>query len=60
MEPTRVHSDRGKGTGEEENRLEFHNIVSALNDLSKGQKKVLHAINKLALKLEQSTSFTSG
>ena len=60
MDTTRVHSDRGKGTGEEEDGLEFHNLVSALNDLAKGQKKVLHAINKLALKLEKSTSFTSG
>ena len=60
MDPTRIHSDRGKGIGEEEDMLAFHSLVSALNDLSKGQKKVLHAINKLALKLEQSTSFTSG
>ena len=60
MDTTRVHSDRGKGTGEEEDGLEFHNLVSALNDLAKGQKEVLHAINKLALKPEQSTSFTSG
>ena len=32
--------------------MEFHNLVSALNDLTKGQKEVLHAINRLALKLE--------
>ena len=49
MDPTRVHSDKGKGTGEEEDRLEFHNLVSALNDLAKGKKEVLHAIDKLSL-----------
>ena len=52
MDPTGIHSDRGKGTGEEEDMLEFHNLVSALNDLAKGQKEVLHAINRLALKPE--------
>ena len=50
MDPTRIHSDRGKGTREEEYMLEFHNLVSALNDQAKGHKKVLHAINRLALK----------
>ena len=44
MYPTGIHSDRGKGTGEEEGRLEFCSLVSALNDLAKGQKEVLHAI----------------
>ena len=50
MDPKGVHSDRGKGTGEEEDRLTFHNLVSALNDLAKGQKEVLHAINMLTFK----------
>ena len=27
MDPTRVHSNRGKGTGEEEDRLKFRNLV---------------------------------
>ena len=36
MEPTGIHSNRGKGTGEEEDRLEFRSLVSALNDLDKG------------------------
>ena len=36
MDPTSIHSDRGKGTGEEEDRLEFRSLVSALNDLAKG------------------------
>ena len=49
MDPTRIHCDRGKGIGEEEDMLAFHSLVSALNDLSKGQKDVLHAINMLAL-----------
>ena len=38
MDPTGIHSDRGKGTREAEDRLEFHNLVSALNDLAKGKK----------------------
>ena len=50
MDPTGIHSDIGKQTGEEENRLEFRNLVSALNDLAKGKKEVLHAINRLPLK----------
>ena len=53
MDPTGVHFDRGKGTGEEEDRLAFHSLVSASNDLAKGQKEVLHAINRLAIKPEQ-------
>ena len=36
MDPKSIHSNRGKGTGEDEDRLEFHNLVSALNDLAKG------------------------
>ena len=36
MDPTGIHSDRGKGTREEEDRLTFHSLVSALNDLAKG------------------------
>ena len=35
-DPTGIHSDRGKGTREEEDRLVFHSLVSALNDLAKG------------------------
>ena len=48
MDPTCTHFDKGKGTREEEDRLEFRSLVSALNDLAKGQKEVLHAINRLA------------
>ena len=48
--PNRYNSDRGKGTRQEEDRLEFCSLVSALNDLAKGQKEVLHSINMLALK----------
>ena len=50
MDPIGIHSNRGKGIGEDEDRLEFCSLVSALNDLAKGQKEVLHAINRLALK----------
>ena len=52
MDPTGIHSNKGKGTIEEEDRLEFRSLVSALNDLAKGQKEVLHAKNRLALKPE--------
>ena len=52
MEQTGIHSDRGKGTGEEEDRMEFHNLVSTLQDLAKGQKDVLNAINRLSAKPE--------
>ena len=38
MEQTGIHSDRGKGTREEEDRMEFHSLVSALQDLAKGKK----------------------
>ena len=52
MDPTGIHSDREKGTGEEEDRMEFHSLVNALHDLAKGKKEVLHAIKRLALKPE--------
>ena len=32
--------------------MEFRNLVSALQDLAKGQKDVLNAINRLSMKLE--------
>ena len=38
MDPTSIHSDRGKGTGEDEDRMEFRNLVSALQDLAKGHQ----------------------
>ena len=40
--------NKGKGTSEEEDRMAFHSLTSALNDLVKGQKEVLSAINRLA------------
>ena len=52
MDPTGIHSDRGKGTGEEEDRMEFCSLVNSLHDLAKGKKEVLHAINRLDLKPE--------
>ena len=52
MDPTGIHSDRGKGTGEDEDRIEFRNLVSALQDLAKGKKGVLNAINRLSVKPE--------
>ena len=50
MEPTGIHSDRGKGTGEDEDRMEFHKLVSTLQDLAKGKKYALNEINKLSVK----------
>ena len=50
MDTAGIHSDRGKGTREDEDRMEFHNLVSALQDLAKGQKDVLNAINRLSVK----------
>ena len=50
MDTTRIHSWRGKRAGEDEDRIAFHSLVSALNELAKGQKEMLHAINKLVIK----------
>ena len=58
MDPTCIHSDRGKGTGEDEDRMEFPNLVNALQDLAKGQKDVLNAINRLSTKPEPGNSST--
>ena len=52
MDPIGIHSDKGKGTGEDEDRMEFRNLVSALQDLAKGKKYVLNAINRLSAKPE--------
>ena len=59
MEQTGIHSDKGKGTGEEEDRIEFRNLVSALQDLAKGQKDVRNAINRLSTKLEIGNNSTA-
>ena len=58
MEQIGIHSDRGKGTGEEGDRMEFRNLVFALQDLAKGQKDVLNAINRLSAKPEPGNSST--
>ena len=50
MDPTSIHFDRGKGTGEDEDMMEFRNLVFALQVLAKGQKDVLNAINRLSTK----------
>ena len=39
MDPTGIHSDRGKGTEEDEDKMEFRNLVSPLQDLAKGKKR---------------------
>ena len=36
MDPTGIQFDRGKGTGEDEDKMAFQSLVSALNDLAKG------------------------
>ena len=46
MEQTGIHSNRGKGMGEDEDKMEFNNLESALQDLAKGKKYVLNAINR--------------
>ena len=56
MDPTGIHSVSGKGTGEDEDRIGFHNLVNALQDLAKGQKEMLHAINILFSKPELGNS----
>ena len=50
MDPIGIHSDRGKGTGEDEDTMEFHKLVSTLQDLAKGKKYVLNTINRLSAK----------
>ena len=58
MDPTGIHSDRGKRTREDEDRMEFRNLVSAFQDLAKGQKDVLNAINRLSAKPKPGNSST--
>ena len=58
MEPTGIHSNMRKGTGEDEDKMEFRNLVSALQDLSKGKKDVLNAINRLSAKPELGNNST--
>ena len=43
---------------EDEDIMEFRNLVSALQDLAKGQKDVLNAINRLSVKPEPGNSST--
>ena len=38
MDPTSIHSERGKGTGEDEDRMEFRSLLNALHDLAKRAK----------------------
>ena len=57
MDPIGIHSDRGKGMGEDEDRMEFHNLVSTLQDLAKGKKDVLNAINRLSTKLKPGNKY---
>ena len=57
MEQTGIHSDRGKGTGEED-RMEFCNLVSTLQDLAKGKKDVFNAINILSVKQKMGINST--
>ena len=58
MDPIGIHSNRGKGMREDEDRMEFHNLVSTLQDLAKGKKYVLNAINRLSTKPELGNSST--
>ena len=38
MDPTGIHSDRGKGMREDEDRMDFRNLVSAFARLSQRAK----------------------
>ena len=38
MDPTGIHSNRGKVTGEYADKMEFHSLVHTLQDLSKRKK----------------------
>ena len=58
MDPTGIHSDKGKGTREDEDRMEFRNLVSALQNLAKGKKDVLNTINRLSGKPEPGNNNT--
>ena len=43
---TNSQADKGKGTSKEDDRITYHSLVSALNDLAKGQKEMLQEINR--------------
>ena len=58
MEQMGIHADRGKGRGDEEDWMDFHNLVSTLQDLAKGQKEVLNAISILSAKPKPGISST--
>ena len=58
MDPIGIHSNRGKGMGEDEDRMEFRNLVSALQDLAKEKNDVLNAINRLSAKPEPGNNST--
>ena len=40
-------ANKGKRISKEEDGMTFHSLVSALIDLSKGQKEMLQAMNRL-------------
>ena len=50
MDTIGISYDRGKGTGEDEYIMAFQSLVSALNDLVKGHKELVHSIKMLVLK----------
>ena len=54
MDPTEIYFDGGKGTREEEDRMAFQSLVSALNDSAMGHKEMLDAINRLVIKPKHS------
>ena len=58
MDPRGIHSDRGKGMGEDEDRMEFRNLVNALQDLAKGQTDVLNEIHRLSTRPKPDKSNT--
>ena len=48
VEPkTQPEKEKAKRTMEDDDKIAFNRLISALNDLAKGQKEVLSAINRL-------------
>ena len=58
MEQTGIHSDKGKGMGEEEDRMEFCNLVSALQDLARCTQCNQQIICETRNRYQQYTSLT--
>ena len=47
MDRTESQTSKGKRTMEDDDQITFNGFINALNDLAKGQKEMLNAINRL-------------